>query len=378
MHSPYGKDVVAQFVDSCNKYGIKPCYYFGPNANGYFVTHNYTAEQFVEAQLGQLTELLTNYGTNYVSRLWWDHYQTGGFKCWEPGTPKQGPNPVLCPPGAFPKATSRFVELVRKLSPSTILCPGPDCDTHYRHSGLPSYPVWYPCTGPSCSKHEESNNVTGFHPETYNDDMHTGGWFCNGPCDDASKFWNASHMWQIYMATAGAGRIVTLNAPPGSTGQIPQPLADTMARFGTSLKEFQKPVTASARIVDMASSDCNNTVLAELNFVPSLNLSPTPAVEVNAFISREDLSEGQRITSYAIDYFVSGGWKTFERGNFSSGGVAIGIHGESVGFKVIDFVTPTEVEKVRFRCLTAMAPGSVKLTSFSAHKGPGPEGPMDE
>jgi len=35
MHSPYGKDVVKQFVDSCKKYGIKPCYYMGPNANGY-------------------------------------------------------------------------------------------------------------------------------------------------------------------------------------------------------------------------------------------------------------------------------------------------------------------------------------------------------
>ena len=34
MHSPYGKDIVKQFVASCNKYGVKPCYYMGPNANG--------------------------------------------------------------------------------------------------------------------------------------------------------------------------------------------------------------------------------------------------------------------------------------------------------------------------------------------------------
>lgn len=27
MHSPYGKDIVAQFVASCRKYGVKPCYY---------------------------------------------------------------------------------------------------------------------------------------------------------------------------------------------------------------------------------------------------------------------------------------------------------------------------------------------------------------
>lgn len=33
MNSPYGKDVVAQFVASCKKYDVKPCYYMGPNAN---------------------------------------------------------------------------------------------------------------------------------------------------------------------------------------------------------------------------------------------------------------------------------------------------------------------------------------------------------
>ena len=54
MQSPYGKDIVAQFVASCQKFGVKPCYYFPPSANGYMVTHNYTAEEFVEAQLGQL------------------------------------------------------------------------------------------------------------------------------------------------------------------------------------------------------------------------------------------------------------------------------------------------------------------------------------
>ena len=64
MHSPYGKDVVKQFVASCKKYGIKPCYYMGPNANGYLTNElKYSAEDFVRAQLGMLKELLTNYGT---------------------------------------------------------------------------------------------------------------------------------------------------------------------------------------------------------------------------------------------------------------------------------------------------------------------------
>eukprot|EP00662_Eupelagonemidae_sp_cell21_P018620 gene18620-41360_t len=42
MHSPYGKDVVAQFVASCKKYGIRPCFYLPPDSNGYLLVHNTT------------------------------------------------------------------------------------------------------------------------------------------------------------------------------------------------------------------------------------------------------------------------------------------------------------------------------------------------
>eukprot|EP00665_Eupelagonemidae_sp_cell47_P009399 gene9399-3335_t len=75
---------------NCKKHGVRPCYYFPPNANGWFVTHDYSPEEFLDAQAGMLTELLTNYGNDYVSRLWWDHYQEDGTHahCWKPGTPK--------------------------------------------------------------------------------------------------------------------------------------------------------------------------------------------------------------------------------------------------------------------------------------------------
>ena len=36
MQSQYKHDIVADFVASCRKYDIRPCFYIGPNANGYF------------------------------------------------------------------------------------------------------------------------------------------------------------------------------------------------------------------------------------------------------------------------------------------------------------------------------------------------------
>ena len=68
------------------------------------------------------------------------------------------------------------------------------------------------------------------------------GWFCNGPCEDdpekPSHFWNASQIWQRYMATVGSGRVATLNAPPGTTGQIPQDLVRPMTQFGAALRRL--------------------------------------------------------------------------------------------------------------------------------------------
>ena len=39
MHSPFGKDVVAMFIASCRKFNVRPCFYFGPNSNGW-LTNN--------------------------------------------------------------------------------------------------------------------------------------------------------------------------------------------------------------------------------------------------------------------------------------------------------------------------------------------------
>ena len=162
MHSPYGKDVVAQFIHSCKKYGIKPCYYMGPNANGWLSNHEkVSASEFVRRQLGMLEELLTKYELP-PSRLWWDHYPSG---C-------GGLAP--CPNGSFPAAWPQFVELVRSKSPSTIICPGPDCDGHQGESGLATYPSWFPChpepdpARPAvelkCGDHAPNDSLAGFHP----------------------------------------------------------------------------------------------------------------------------------------------------------------------------------------------------------------------
>merc|ERR1712008_422355 len=65
-------------------------------------------------------------------------------------------------------------------------------------------------------------------------------------------------------------------------------------------------------------------------------------VKFNAVMTREDLSEGQHISSYAIEYFdeKTSNWKLFPKlPNQTVSG--LGIHGLSVGARMIDFVPET-------------------------------------
>jgi len=245
-----------------------------------------------------LRELLTNYGTDYVSRLWWDHYP-GGCGGLAP-----------CPSGSFPAAWPRFVQLVRELSPSTIICPGPDCDGHQGESGIGKYPVWFPCspsmqngTELKCGSHAPSSKLVGFHPYETCATMHNG-WFCKGDGDDAhNSYWSPGDIWSHYMQSVGVGWVNTLNAPPGTTGQIPGKLPANMKVFGDALRALLKPVTQSA-IKEGVTLQCNTTPLEIDLGAPTF---------FNAVMTREDLSQGQRITSYAIDYYdhASSIWKSF-------------------------------------------------------------------
>ncbi|MBR5174549.1 MAG: alpha-L-fucosidase [Bacteroidales bacterium] len=107
-------DIVADFVASCKKYGIKPGIYANTNANGYLHTdRGITKEGGPVSQVEynavvakQLTELWSNYGELF--EIWFD----GGVL-----TPKEGGADVL--------------PLVQKLQPNAIAFQGP-----YGHENL--------------------------------------------------------------------------------------------------------------------------------------------------------------------------------------------------------------------------------------------------
>jgi alpha-L-fucosidase len=80
-HTPYsvaasswkgGKgDVLREFADAANKWGIRIGYYLNVQDDGYMnLVANYTCEDFIKRQVGMVTEVLTEYGP--VNRFWFD------------------------------------------------------------------------------------------------------------------------------------------------------------------------------------------------------------------------------------------------------------------------------------------------------------------
>jgi hypothetical protein len=123
-------DVLEEFASACRAAGIKICYYIGPNANGYLISHNVSATEFVERQLGQFTELLTNSKYGPVHRFWIDHpWQTCHNYSADAAGPPYNPRYTACPPKSddasgtllFPREQLKFDDLVSALSPNTIM-----------------------------------------------------------------------------------------------------------------------------------------------------------------------------------------------------------------------------------------------------------------
>mmetsp|Transcript_126896 Transcript_126896/g.353350 ORF Transcript_126896/g.353350 Transcript_126896/m.353350 type:complete len:477 (+) Transcript_126896:52-1482(+) len=332
--SPYGKDIVKQFVASCRKHGVRICYYIGPNANGWLNNKNVSVHDFLELQLGQYQELLENYGP--ISRFWWDHYRGA---C----------NGKLDPcPGGFPNGWDRFTSLIRQASPSTIICPGPDCSGHLGEGGTGQYPVWYNCDVDPANPGKCNHHLGGktFHPfETCVTPIK--GWFAAG---DGTKLlrYDLAGYWNLYRSSVGIGYVNTINAPPGTTGQIPTDVTDIMLQFGKLISPLARPAANTS-----GTGDCAQLTI-ELD---------TKAISFNTVVLREGLRAGQRIVKYAIDHFSGGAWKTFP--TCPGGSHHECVHGQSVGAMLIDSLPhQAAVDKVRFRCLEAAA-GPVMLASFA-------------
>lgn len=131
-----------------------------------------------------------------------------------------------------------------------------------------------------------------------------------------------------------------------------------MEVFGTALKSLFDTVHAAHK--DIVGQDCDNGTILEL---------PVSDGDYNAVILQEDLSKGQRIVQYAIDYFNRDLQEWMELPPVHGGG-----GGQSVGNRMIHWVDPPNKPNtiVRLRCLKALEL-PIYLKSMAVHTGTRPK-----
>lgn len=139
--------------------------------------------------------------------------------------------------------------------------------------------------------------------------------------------------------------------PPDTTGQIPQKYVDETNKFGAAMRAtFDHAVAASTAGVTANCSDAR------------VELQLPAGASFDTVMSREDMTElGQRIASYAVQAKIGGQWKDV-------GAAYGGIHGETVGNRVVDFVGAAVdgASAVAWQCLSA-AEEPVALRSFGVY-----------
>ena len=363
-NSPYknGKgDLVREFVDACRKYDIKPCLYhtatfdahstFKPEDKGKLVWGNdglmgkrfkemgpEGRTKFREKQVAQMTELLTQYGD--ITYIWCDHWN-GKDGTWR-----------------------AVLDTMRRLQPNCIMM-GPDTTTPGNESGYVSYPLWNAintldgtinsrgmATAVNASaKHEygllETDVQTG-HPlgkfwrnreAPTNVGFAKGGWFWH-PGKTVPRTL-AEHV-ELYYRTVGLGANLIINLPPDDRGLIQDDMVAAAEKFGQEIRSrFQQPIAESKQV------QAGDTI----------ELSWPKACRIDHVVLRENIVNGQKIVSYALEAWVNGEWQALKPMNvFSKVKPPYNSNPgfETVGAKKIDRIEPVVTQKIRFRCLKSV------------------------
>lgn len=363
-------NVLREFADAANRWGIKICYYLNVQNDGYQkLVSKLTPAEFIERQVGMVHEVLTEYGP--VNRFWFD------------GT-RQVPDGTN-----MTELWDRVYHEIRTTSPSTIISAyrGDVCASTgslYTNSGpLPNSSDTAGCGAPS-------ENGTHFHPtEMHGITMQEGP---DGNSDSSPTYWfwhpwacagnktgcpwighaNASRLFDSILGTVGHGAVLNMNIPPERTGRMNASVALVMRDVGLALNSTFKRYVARA---GAQSASCGKGVqVLELPVVGSA---------FDYIVTMEDLAFGQRIANYSVD-FQRHGSKAWEilvppvhknrTPSLTDRPDGHDPRDQYVGHKRIDLpewpdaAAAKVVSKVRLNCIRSIHGYDVKLRSFSLHK----------
>lgn len=318
-------DVVADFVASCRKYGIRPGIYVGIRWNTHFGIHDFKVDsdntQITQAEYRKMCEqmveeLCSCYGDIFM--IWFD----GGAD-----------NPHGNGPDVEP--------IVNRLQPACLFYHNTE-RADLRWGGSESGTVNYPCysTFPTPYSHSNQSDWKK-HQKLLAQGDPDGAYWVPAMADTPLRGANGRHEWfwepgdednilstetllDMYEKSVGRNATLMIGLTPDPHGLLP-------AGDSIRLKEFADAVS-NRYGKSLGETSANDTTATIVMKKPQ---------SISRYLIQEDISQGERVREYCIEAFVNGKWVEVDNGT-------------SVGHKRLGAFDTVVTDRVRLRVLKSV------------------------
>ncbi|MCP4339156.1 MAG: alpha-L-fucosidase [Desulfobulbaceae bacterium] len=289
------RDIVAEFIASCKKYGIKPGIYMGTRWNSHLGVFDFkvtkrstiTQEAYNEMIEAEVEEMCSRYGDLF--ELWFDGGAYG---------PKDGGPDVL---SIFEKYQTNclFYHNYQRA----------DARWGGSESGTVPYPCW--ATMPFADgyeAHKKESHANGFRmlkhgvPDgkywcpAMSDRSLRYDWFWDKDCDH--KVMPLKAMLGMYNASVGRNSTLILGLTPDDRGLIPDADLKRCQEFGKAIKKiFNNPIAQTSGIGNI------------------LELTLPANASVDHLVIQEDIKQGERVRKFKVESFTDGKWTEINSGS---------------------------------------------------------------
>lgn len=327
-NSPYKNgegDIVKEFTDACRKYGIKAGIYLSP-----WDRHekSWGKEEYNDFYVGQLEELLTNYGDVY--ECWWDGAgSTEAVYDWE-----------------------RWAKTVKSLQPKAVIfgslgaTPWVDVRWVGNEKGVAGKPCYATIDEHALEVEDAKELNRGklggqrFIPAEVDVSIRPG-WFYHAEQDDMVR--SPQNLIDLWFSSNGSNAGLLLNLPPDKRGLVHENDVKSIIEFNNMLKKcLDVNLAKNSKITaDSEREGAYAKYLLEKNkfYSPSgkkaeIYVALDGKKEFNTFIIGEEISLGHKVNYIKVSAFLESEYKTlFER--------------EIVGYKLAERFDVIKTDKIK-------------------------------
>ncbi|MBO5422011.1 MAG: alpha-L-fucosidase [Clostridia bacterium] len=351
-NSPYKNgqgDIVKEFTGACAEFGVKAGIYLSP-----WDRHEKTwsTADYDDFYVGQLTELLTNYGK--IWEVWWDGSQSRNITYdWK-----------------------RYTDTIHTLQPDAVIFGSLGAEPYVEarwvgnESGFAGNPCWSTIDSESIIKEATSELNSGkvdgnrFLPAEADVSIRPG-WFYHTEQD--SEVRDVKNLLRLWFLSCGRNASLLLNLPPDRRGLVHENDAESLIEFNRVLEaslsiDFAKGAKATADSIRDISCNAENLLSDDRNeFYASEDSCKTPEIiftldgekTFNTFVLEEVIELGHRVTGFEVGAEIGGEWQLLFKG-------------ECIGYRSAQHFPTVTTSKVKIKITDALyAP---VLRKFSLHK----------